>query len=143
MKPAHELWQELNKSKYVCETCKFRSFNRAHFTRHYVSNKHFLLTEFAKDCPRDLKILIASFLPVYKIFRIPDPVGRCALKLVWRRHESYRHCRRAVLPYLTFGPLVYERAASLLARSAFDLDPEEDTVRTPAFFAALHLPRIL
>lgn len=75
MKPAHVLWQQLNHSKYQCSTCNFRSFNLAHYVRHIDSSKHFLLTEFADECPIDLKILIASFLPIYKLFRIPGRVG--------------------------------------------------------------------
>ena len=107
-KPAHILWQELNRSKYQCKCCKFRSFNAAHYIRHLQSSKHFLLTEFASECPRDLKILIASFLPVYKIFRLPEVISRAALRIVWRRSRRHRTHHRVVLPYLTLGPAAFD-----------------------------------
>ena len=88
MKPAGELWQELNKNKYNCPVCCFNSFNRAHYLRHRNSSKHFLLTEFKSQCPRDIRILIASFLPLYKVIRLKQ-IGPYALKLAWRQPARY------------------------------------------------------
>ena len=102
MKPANQLWQELNKHKYNCPVCCFNSFNRAHYLRHRNSSKHFLLTEFKSQCPRDIRILIASFLPLYKVIRLKQ-IGPYALKLAWRRPARYEHLPDRVLPSLTFG----------------------------------------
>lgn len=102
MKPAHELWQELNRNKYKCKICNFRSFNKNHYVRHIDSSKHFLLTEFKSECPRELRILIASFLPLYKLIRLKS-IGPYALRLAWRRPAQYVHHQRVVLPSLVFG----------------------------------------
>ena len=133
MKPAHVLWQELNRNKWKCPICKFRSFNKAHYDRHLISSKHFLLTEFATQCPRDLKILIASFLPVYKIFRLPEWISRAALRIVWKRADQYRHCRRVVLPYLTLGPKAYSPIVGPLSHNDYSDDPVPYSGQSLAF----------
>jgi hypothetical protein len=101
MKPANVLWQELNHSKFACPICNFRTFNRAHFARHEQSDKHFLLTEFRAAVPRDMRVLIASFLPIYKIIRLKC-IGYDALKLAWPRDARFSHRPRMLLPSLTF-----------------------------------------
>jgi hypothetical protein len=101
MKPANILWQELNKNRYNCPVCCFNSFNRAHYLRHNDSSKHFLLTDFKSNCPRDIRILIASFLPLYKVIRLKH-IGPYALRLAWRQPARYEHCP-LVVPSLTFG----------------------------------------
>ena len=136
-RPAHVLWQEMNRNKYVCQECKFRSFNAAHYMRHLKSSKHFLLTEFARDCPTDLKILIASFLPVYKLFRLPGRIGRSALRLVWQRPYQFRFHPRVVLPLLTFGSLAYSPVANLPVPTADEEAPEERSVQTRSFWISL------
>jgi hypothetical protein len=103
MKCAHVLWKELNASRYNCEVCRFRSFNKAHYARHVHCDKHFLLTHFRWNAPRDIKILVASFLPLYKIIRLRR-VGPCALRLAWKRPFRYSNFPRVLLPDLIFGP---------------------------------------
>ena len=136
-RPAHILWQELNRNKYRCETCNFRSSNAAHMVRHLQSSKHFLLEIFAKQCPNDLKILVASFLPIYKLFRLPGRNGRLALKIAWKRPVHFRYHPRVVLPFLTFGRLAFSPIAGLHAPNADEGDPIEYNVRNPAFWVAL------
>ena len=100
---ARKYWTELNSKKYSCPTCGFNTFNKTHFTRHVQSNKYFLITEFAEDCPRDLKILVASFLPVYIIFNLPERISAPALKLAWRqsltRDPVHVSCKPLWLPF--------------------------------------------
>ena len=67
VKTAREVWIALNEDRYECPDCGFRSPNLAHFTRHLRSDKHWLMTEFRTQCPRDLKIVVASFLPFMKL----------------------------------------------------------------------------
>ena len=136
-KPAHILWQELNRNRYECPVCNFRSFNAAHYVRHLDSSKHFLLTTIADECPNDLKILIASFLPIYKLFRLPGRNGRLALKLAWKRPSQFRHHPRMVLPYLTFGSLAFSPVASLPAPNADEDDPQEYIAQTQVFWVSL------
>lgn len=88
MKCADDLWKELNAGRYKCDVCRFRSFNKAHYARHVHCDKHFLLTHFRWECPRDLKVLIASFLPLYKIIKLSN-VGPLALRLFWQRPSPY------------------------------------------------------
>ena len=102
MKPAHVLWQQLNHTRFSCAVCEFKSFNRAHYARHTESDKHFLLTEFRSYVPRDIRILIASFLPIYKIIRLKC-IGYDALKLAWPRDAQFSHRPRMLLPSLTFA----------------------------------------
>ena len=137
MKPAHILWQELNRNKYRCETCNFRSSNAAHMVRHLNSSKHFLLEIFAKECPNDLKILVASFLPLYKLFRIPGRNGRLALKLAWQRPYQFHYHPRVVLPFLTFGRLAFSPVVGPRAPNADEEDPPEYIERNPAFWISL------
>lgn len=129
MKPAHELWRELNRNRYECHVCRFRSFNRAHYVRHMDCAKHFLMTEFKSNCPRDLRILIASFLPLYKVIRLKH-IGPYALQLAWRRPAQYRHLPRVVLPNLVFGdqPVVNPHV-QIAAAVAWTID----TGRPPLF----------
>ena len=77
---ADTLWQMLNKNKFACQECGYRSPNRAHWYRHVRSDKHFLLYDFAINCPRDLKILVATFLPFQKLANL-GKVGLAAVNL--------------------------------------------------------------
>ena len=61
------------------------------------------MTTFREECPRDLKILIGSYLPLGKLIRLPN-IGRAAVSLAWRRHPRWSRHERCVLPYLRFGP---------------------------------------
>ena len=87
---AHVLWQELNARRYVCKKCRFRSSNHAHYDRHWDSSKHFLLNEFREECPNDLKILIASFLPFSKLVTLGRN-GVLAVNLAWPRPRRWNH----------------------------------------------------
>ena len=62
------IWRRENRSKYYCKCCNYRSHNRAIYTRHENTMSHWLKCEFAK-APRDIKMLVASFLPFSKITR--------------------------------------------------------------------------
>ena len=137
LEPAHVLWQQLNQNKYQCDTCKFRSFNAAHYIRHINSAKHFLLTTFATECPRDLKILIESFLPLFKIFKLPEPISRPALRLAWKRHPRYQNCPRAVLPHLTLGPSAFQPIVGLHVTTVVRIDRPGRNGRNRAFWLAL------
>jgi hypothetical protein len=101
-KRADTLWRLLNASRYECKICRFKSFNKAHWRRHFDSDKHFLLTTFRDECPRDLKIMVASFLPLRKLIRL-EHVGRLALTHAWQRPLRYRYLPRMVLPHLFCG----------------------------------------
>ena len=133
----HVLWQQLNRNKYRCEVCRFRSYNAAHWQRHLNSAKHWLLTEFRDDCPKDLKILIASFLPPYKIFRLPDPISRPALRLAWSRPAPYRNYPRQILPYLVFGEQAFSQVGDLPARNDALVVHSRRTEQIPAFWISL------
>ena len=62
------IWRLENRSRYHCKCCNYKSHNRAIFTRHENTTSHWLMSEFAK-APRDIKMLVASFLPFSKINR--------------------------------------------------------------------------
>ena len=70
VKPAAQLWWDLNRQKYKCEACDFCTANRTHWDRHKASLKHFLLAELRLQCPRDCKIVIASFLPFTQLTKL-------------------------------------------------------------------------
>ena len=67
VKTARQIWIALNEDRYECPVCGFKTPNLAHFRRHLASDKHFLMTDFRDNCPRDLKVLVASFLPFMKL----------------------------------------------------------------------------
>ena len=93
---ARILWKLVNYSKHKCCTCKFRSYNKAHYDRHMQSTKHFLLVTFAEECPNDLKIIVASFLHIRQIFILGEN-GVHALNLVWPRlYRWSRHQMEAL-----------------------------------------------
>jgi hypothetical protein len=102
MKCADVLWKELNAGRYKCAVCRFRSFNKAHYARHVHCDKHFLLTHFRWECPRDIKVLIASFLPLYKIIKLSS-VGPSAWRHAWQRPFRFP---RVLLPDLIFPHIV-------------------------------------
>ena len=103
------LWKDLNRSKYTCAACRFRTYNLTHYERHCDTAKHFLLNGFAKEAPLDIKAVVASFLPVWIIFGLPPKVSQPALRLAWP--QAPRHSRHP-LPYLYFGPFASPRAPS-------------------------------
>ena len=64
---ARQIWALENRKRYVCKHCSYRTHNRAIFERHKGTTKHWLRAEFAVEAPRDIRVLVASFLPYYKI----------------------------------------------------------------------------
>ena len=67
VKTSRQVWLELNNDRYECSVCGFTSPNLSHFKRHLKSDKHWLMTQFRMECPRDLKVMVASFLPFVKL----------------------------------------------------------------------------
>ena len=67
MKASH-IWRLENRRKYYCPCCNYHSHNRAIFSRHENTISHWLCKEFA-SAPRDIKMVVASFLPFSKINR--------------------------------------------------------------------------
>ena len=84
MKTNREIWIELNEDRYECPACGFRTPNLAHFRRHLASDKHWLMTEFREECPRDLKIVVASFLPFGHVVGLKRPVFLSRLRVPGR-----------------------------------------------------------
>lgn len=65
---ASDIWRLENRRKYYCPCCNYYSHNRAIFSRHENTISHWLCKEFA-SAPRDIKMLVAGFLPFSKINR--------------------------------------------------------------------------
>ena len=95
VRTATELWLELNAKKYVCSACGFTTANRAHFKRHFQTTKHFLMTDFRQGVPRDIRVLVASFLPFTLLTRLGQ-VGLDAVNMAvgrrvrWLNHRVIR-----------------------------------------------------
>gem|GEM_PF-4772756 len=100
LRPAPVLWAELNANRYCCEACGYRTHNKAMFNRHRQSARHFLMTTFREECPVEIKIVVMSYLPVWKIIQAPRVIARNALKRAWPRPAQYAHLPRVVLPDL-------------------------------------------
>ena len=64
---ARTIWENENKRKYFCASCQYATYNKALFRRHNNTLSHWLNHVFAKTAPRDIKIVVASFLPYWKI----------------------------------------------------------------------------
>ena len=60
------IWKQVNAHKYKCNCCNYNTHNKALFKRHETTTNHFLRTTVFYG-PRDIKVVIASFLPYYKI----------------------------------------------------------------------------
>ena len=65
---ASKIWLLENAARYQCPICDYKTHNKALFERHLKSTRHFLMSEFAHQAPRDVKMLVASFLPFNKIY---------------------------------------------------------------------------
>ena len=103
MATATELWRVTNRERYTCERCKFSTYNKSHFHRHMKSDRHFLLNDFRDDIPRDLRIVIASFLPFYLLDQLKC-IGPAALRLAWQ--QPHRVYPLLVYPVLSINPPV-------------------------------------
>ena len=75
------MWIDLNHDRYRCDACDFRTPNLAHWCRHDNSDKHFLMTTFRDEAPRDIKLLVASFLPFVKLTELGQ-LGLDAVQMV-------------------------------------------------------------
>ena len=58
------------------------------------------MTTFRKEAPPEIKILVMSYLPVWKIIQAPEFIARNALRLAWPRPARYDHLPRVILPAL-------------------------------------------
>ena len=67
---ASRIWRLENAARFQCPICNYKTHNKTIFRRHLDSTRHFLLTEFAHQAPRDIKMLVASFLPFDKIVHL-------------------------------------------------------------------------
>ena len=114
MRAASVLWKQLNAMRYKCEVCGYKTHNRALFQRHLQSSRHFLMTTF-RGAPPEIKILVMSYLPVWKIIQAPEYIAKNALRLAWPRPAPFDRLPRVVLPALVQSAGL---AVSPLVRSA-------------------------
>ena len=112
VKSAAEMWWDLNRTKYKCTACDFCTANRTHWKRHKASLKHFLLAELRPQCPRDCKIVIASFLP----FPLLTKLGQLGLDAVQYAVKDQIHW--------------YEHNQIYLMNKFTLMDPEDPPSRT-------------
>ena len=87
---ARELWLQLNEKKFECPACAYCTCNGAHWTRHVQSTKHFLLYEFGCFAPMDIKVVVASFLPLPTIVALDDTVAWATLKRLYPTREFFK-----------------------------------------------------
>ena len=65
---ASKIWRFENAFRFTCPICDYNTHNKTLFRRHQDSTRHFLLTEFAYQAPREIKMLVATFLPFDRIY---------------------------------------------------------------------------
>ena len=65
---ASRIWRLENAARFHCPICSYKTHNKTIFRRHLDSTRHFLLSEFAHQAPRDIKMLVATFLPFERIY---------------------------------------------------------------------------
>ena len=82
---ARKIWKLENKRRHECKTCGYSTHNKSHMKRHLESTTHFLLHEYAPNAPRDINLVVASFLEFHEI----QLLGKlCADALNYRRPEG-------------------------------------------------------
>ena len=82
---ARKIWRLENKRRHECKTCGYSTHNKSHMKRHLESTNHFLLHEYAPNAPRDINLVVASFLDFHEIYFL----GKlCADALNYRRPEG-------------------------------------------------------
>ena len=64
---AAKMWMLANGSRYECKVCDYKSHNKSIYCRHVNTLSHWLCSDFAQYAPRDIKIVVASFLPLRKL----------------------------------------------------------------------------
>ena len=81
MMKASEIWKNENAKKYSCPLCGYCTHNKSLFKRHTRTINHWLRTEIF-HAPRDLKMLIATYLPFRDIKYCGDiMIDACNYKL--------------------------------------------------------------
>ena len=68
---AQKIWRRENEHRFTCPACAFSTHNKSHYRRHMESTSHFLKTVVARG-PRDIKVVIASFLSYRTIYVLGD-----------------------------------------------------------------------
>lgn len=58
-----EKWKRDNWNRYECKSCGMRTHHKSKYERHIKTTKHFLY-DTIQNAPKDLKILVAQFLPM-------------------------------------------------------------------------------
>ena len=96
---ARELWLQLNEKKFECPACAYNTCNGAHWTRHVQSTKHFLLYEFGCFAPMDIKVVVASFLPLPTILGLSDSVAWATLKRLYPTRNFFNRCQSSEGPH--------------------------------------------
>jgi len=89
-----KMWIMVNRNRYRCTTCGYNTYNANNYLRHCNSAKHWLLNEFAQQCPTDLKILIGSFLPLKALMYC----GRLGLKAMDTQSRDWGVGRMLIIP---------------------------------------------
>ena len=115
VKTARELWLQLNENKFECTACNYSGHNGAHWKRHIESTKHFLLHDFGLFAPMDVKVVVASFLPLGTIVTLDDKIAWATLKRLYPTRE------------------IFKPSTNLLSRSAFLGGRKSRNSQTQAF----------
>ena len=82
---ARMIWKKANAHRYICKICNYKTHNKTLYNRHLNTTNHWLRTK-VFSAPRDIKIVIASFLPYYKIVKcgkIADDADKYNGKSIW------------------------------------------------------------
>ena len=82
---ARMIWKLENRKRYECKTCGYHTHNKSHMRRHLESKSHFLLHDFGRFAPRDICLVVASFLDFHDIHKLGQ---LCADALNYRRPEG-------------------------------------------------------
>lgn len=67
---ARMIWRLENKRRHRCETCGYSTHNKSHMRRHLESKSHFLMHDFGLFAPRDICLVVASFLDFRDIYKL-------------------------------------------------------------------------
>ena len=84
---ARLIWRRENNKRFTCATCGFCTHNKSHHHRHLQSTSHFLKTVVG-DAPRDIKVVIASFL-CYRTIHTLGSIAAAALNYRFGHGEGF------------------------------------------------------
>ena len=84
---ARLIWKHENSKRFECTTCGFCSHNKSHYRRHTQSTGHFLKTVIG-NAPRDIKVVIASFLSYRTIYSLGN-IAAAALNYRFGHGEGF------------------------------------------------------